>query len=955
MIISSTKLCELVKEQKTKAAIVFPELIERLIKASVNKAGYIRFPSGDAVFTPGADGLLKGIISSNGFVPEGDSFWEIGTNQNALKKIRTDYNKRIKTTNGLNLSDYTYIAVTPFVLDSTKKQSLCDKWTKDGFFKKVLIFDANDLESWLKCHVEVCIWFLQECGRQIGNYGIVLPKDELEMISDGTSPSLQYKVFLLGNESYATKLFEDIQGQTKNEIYTISSPFYGREHAYYFCLAAILHSGDGSLIDRCIIVNSQTALDYVSTCCEEKVIIVNCNCTNYRFLHNPQNTYILLETDQSGIRLNLISRSDFVNALVSMGFSNGQASRTAFMVDYNVLALKRLLSKAPTEKLPKWAKEKYKSELIPLMLLGEINVDNEGDIDVLKSIVGENYDDFFEKLNYWTEQPEPPVIKVGSVYRISSRKESFDNVQVDCFLIVIKKLENKLLEILSVTDKKYYKEKSEWLINDGSYIWREALLNHIIESFIILAEKRRENQLHFDRYAEKIYEKLFGDYHLSLTVMPILDKIVELSPKAFLEYINKSLSSDKKTFGEILNTSASGIVDNSFSNYILWAIDRLLANKNTVAMAFDILLKIYDNYSNVPEIKESLITVMSPVSTMCGKVALPLQKKADVFFEFIEGKEVSKYIDVVKKIQEGGPDYVVSPDINSYRPQDELPNEQTTWQEYFALESRAMEWLLANSNQNEQVDAIRSILDNISRKPRDLMMGDFEAIRKTLNSIKDDLVLAQIKNEILHLRERIIKFSWLEYAGYLDILGELALLATPKEVYYQHYPVLFYSKFPLENPPLYSDSKWLETEESMREDKRKESIRLLISVYGQGIIERIIKDSNKSVYAIWPMVFTYSDDHLRDLRCLIEHDITPGLKYYLKRLDIADIKMILNETVNRERIIANLPYRKDVFELIKGDNEEKLYWESQNGPTRLEELSDYVFEKFIENAPLCGR
>ena len=137
----------------------------------------------------------------------------------------------------------------------------------------------------------------------------------------------------------------------------------------------------------------------------------------------------------------------------------------------------------------------------------------------------------------------------------------------------------------------------------------------------------------------------------------------------------------------------------------------------------------------------------------------------------------------------------------------------------------------------------------------------------------------------------------------------------------------------------------------MREDKRKESIRLLISEYGQGIIERIIKDSNKSVYAIWPMVFTYSDDHLRDLRCLIEHDITPGLKYYLKRLDIADIKMILNETVNRERIIANLPYRKDIFELIKGDNEEKLYWESQNGPTRLEELSDYVFEKFIVFAP----
>ena len=71
----------------------FPELIERLIKESLPTfPKEIRFPRVDKVSLDGVDGVDK---SNSLYIPEGESFWELGaTVKDSKAKILEDFKKR---------------------------------------------------------------------------------------------------------------------------------------------------------------------------------------------------------------------------------------------------------------------------------------------------------------------------------------------------------------------------------------------------------------------------------------------------------------------------------------------------------------------------------------------------------------------------------------------------------------------------------------------------------------------------------------------------------------------------------------------------------------------------------------------------------------------------------------------------------------------------------------------
>lgn len=57
------------------------ELVAKLVAASSPKPRDRRFPLGDSIGQHGPDGYLDAIVSHLPFVPEGKSFWEIGTSE----------------------------------------------------------------------------------------------------------------------------------------------------------------------------------------------------------------------------------------------------------------------------------------------------------------------------------------------------------------------------------------------------------------------------------------------------------------------------------------------------------------------------------------------------------------------------------------------------------------------------------------------------------------------------------------------------------------------------------------------------------------------------------------------------------------------------------------------------------------------------------------------------------
>lgn len=961
MIIKSTTIKNLVSENTRLSQGLFPELISMLVKASVNKNGYIRFPSGDAIFTTGVDGILQDIQSDNYYVPQGNSVWELGTNKDGLSKIKKDYNDRKKTKkkkknatllDELVKSEYSYVAVTSSILDSSDKQAFCDNASKDNVFKKVYVLDANDISSWLEQHIEVAIWFLKQYGKDISDYDILLLKDEWDNISSSTSPSLTFNVFKVGNGANSDKLINDIKSQRENKIYNITSQYYGRDFSYFFTIASLMSSSDYSIIDRCIIVNSQSALNYINAFCKEKIVLVNFNCLDQRFISHLENTYIFFDIlFLEGVNLNFIQQNLFVDAVKSLGFPDSEAYKLSYMVDYNLLSLKRVLSKSPFDKIPQWSKNRKKNELIPLLLLGEINLSQKSDVIFLKQLVGNDTDNYTETLNLWTEISPSPILKYSNTYKICSRKESFDYIQIDMYSIKLKKLEKKLIKVLSEINNKYKKDSTEWYIEDGSYIWGKELLKNIFEGFVILSTKNQNNQFHFDSFVKKVFDNLYGNYELSLTIAPLFYNLAEISPKEYLNYLKKSIKTDKENFIKVISTESKSLFTFKFVNYIVSALYIPLKISSTAIESIKLLLDIY-NITQSKEILNEIKECLSPISTKVGNIAVPLAKKIEFFFSYIQDKDTNLFRPIVEYLHEGGSQSIAVISNFSYRNFDSKID--VTYDEIFNMENVSLKWLLNSQDHESIIVSLKGILNNMHTNPKSQIEKDLMLFKDSIPK-DDDIILSKIQQELIGMRGNIIRFeNWGYLRDYIPLLDELIEYAEPEDEYIKNKYILFDNEFPLLNPPLSNDENWYHKEDTQRQEIREKCLKSLLEKYGQDIITKIIQDiahEKQNVYAIWPEIYKLSNNHEKDLDLMIEKKLESGLAYYLSQINEDELKSIITIYDKEDIVIKNLPFNETVFRLIDGNPIEKCFWENKY-PHNYQSMDfELIFNKFLKFAP----
>jgi hypothetical protein len=97
MITTKNQLDEWVRGNARDAQGVIVELVWRLAAASSPRPKERRFPLGDSIGQHGPDGLLDVDLAFDPFVPEGRSFWEIGTGLKAGDKATSDYSDLVSS------------------------------------------------------------------------------------------------------------------------------------------------------------------------------------------------------------------------------------------------------------------------------------------------------------------------------------------------------------------------------------------------------------------------------------------------------------------------------------------------------------------------------------------------------------------------------------------------------------------------------------------------------------------------------------------------------------------------------------------------------------------------------------------------------------------------------------------------------------------------------------------
>ena len=142
---------------------VLPQLIRMLVRATVEGPQLVRFSKGEGVQRHGWDGLVE-VTRGNDFVPDGISGWELSTDKSPITKANDDFKQRTGEARGSDVSQMTFVFVTPCKWDNKSKSKWCDEKRALGIWRDVLVRDSTDLEQWLETAPAVDQWIARRTG-----------------------------------------------------------------------------------------------------------------------------------------------------------------------------------------------------------------------------------------------------------------------------------------------------------------------------------------------------------------------------------------------------------------------------------------------------------------------------------------------------------------------------------------------------------------------------------------------------------------------------------------------------------------------------------------------------------------------------------------------------------------------------------------------------------------------
>ena len=233
---------------------VLPELVRRLILATVPLPEFLNMPSGSSVRMPGWDGLLS-VSEGNAWVYSGASAWEFSCDNSPKQKADEDYEKRTANPQSVTASQTTFVVVTARRFRG--KNEWMNERRQEGHWADVRALDADDIVAWLEQAPAVAGWFARKIGK-LPETGVV-PLDEWwENWSSATQPQIIPDLVIAGRGAEADALGEWAKG--------VASHWYvqgdTRDEAIAFLAGAAYSAADqwgAALLSRALVVKTEDA------------------------------------------------------------------------------------------------------------------------------------------------------------------------------------------------------------------------------------------------------------------------------------------------------------------------------------------------------------------------------------------------------------------------------------------------------------------------------------------------------------------------------------------------------------------------------------------------------------------------------------------------------------------------------------------------------------------------
>ena len=583
-----------------------PQLLRQLIWAtSRSRPTRIEFASGSSVDQPGWDGILE-VETGNAWVPTGSSRWEMGVGKSPKKKADEDYKKRTDDPLGADPSEMAFVFVTP------RRWSSKTEWTaeqqRETPWQEIRVLDADDLVAWLDAAPSVATWFAKFIGKLLPA-GVMSLSDWWENWVGATDPQISPGLVLAGREKSVGRIAQWIaetpaplvvKGDTATE-------------AIAFFAASALHATDDwgtDALARSLVVSTQEAWQSLERSQNRLLLIRDVRGDFAANVAIDAGHHVLVplhhEEPRGGDTCSLprLGRDESREALIAMGIPRSRVSILQRTSARRLPVLRRLLAGEIGPEPPSWASQSAPHCLVALLLIGQWDEDfgnhdpvvppnvelprleraaAMGDRQIIEQITGLDYENLVRELTALLDQPDSPLIKVGSKWRLASHEEAWHLLAPRLSSADTERFETMAADVFGSLSPEFDMlpdERYAAAMYGRTLRHSDTLRQGIMRALALMGAyaDRATSIVSTEAIAARIVAKVFAngaDWRLWATLDRDLPTLAEAAPEAFLDAVESGLALEPSPFHELLTQNDGSIFSGVPHTGVVWALEQL--------------------------------------------------------------------------------------------------------------------------------------------------------------------------------------------------------------------------------------------------------------------------------------------------------------------------------------------------------------------------------------------
>ena len=599
---------------KIEARQLLSVLIRRLIHSTGRDLRKVDFPGYDNSERKGWDGIVE-TDATTPWIPEGNSYWELGTDRDPKRKAENDYSSRLTALPQSERAESSFVFVTS--RNWPGKAAWAEEKQATGEWKAVRAYDASDLEQWLEQSIPAQIWFAEKLSKSTSD---VETLDGLwNQWKKASSPPLTHMVFTDSIAANIESFKKWIEAKPGDRPFVVAADSTEEATAFLACLLKHADIPQQSK-DNVAFFRSAHRLRQLADSSSEFIPIVSTVETERELVSVLGRMHCIAVRPRNAvdpvpdISLERINHVSFTNALDDMGIERTSIDQLARESGRSVTILRRRLSNVPAIREPRWARDFETARmLIPVALIGAWHADTKADQEVVNALANRPYDEVELGVTKMLQFDDSPVWHIGRYFGIASK--------IDALFAISKYITAKDLKeflwiaeyVLSERDPALdLPEEARWAaeLYDKTREHSSALREGIYETLTVLAV--HGETLHQERLGINVEDrvsvlvnKLLSPFTLDklLSHNHDLPRLAEAAPKAFLDLIESDLHKDQPEVLGLLKSAPTDLFGNCPRAGLLWALEflgwnhigpisRILANLSRTTIG--------DNWTNKP-------------------------------------------------------------------------------------------------------------------------------------------------------------------------------------------------------------------------------------------------------------------------------------------------------------------------------------------------------------------